>query len=142
MSKHGHIFFSFAFDSEGKSHKLDSKQVAEELKNEGLAWVHLDGNHKATEKWLQKEVSYLDHLIIDALLADETRPRIVEFEDGFLLNLRGVNLNENSEPEDMVSIRLWVDAKRVITVERRSSKAIFDLKDQISSGKTIRSAGE
>ena len=46
----------------------------------------------------------MDSIITDALLADETRPRIVEFESGFLLVLRGVNLNEHAKPEDMISI--------------------------------------
>lgn len=142
MAKHSHIIFSYAFNKEGKAHKLDNQQVAEELKNEGLAWVHLDGSDKDTKIWMQKEVSYLDHLIIDALLEDEIRPRVIEYNEGMLVILRGANLNKDSEPEDMVSIRMWIDGARIITVQKRDLKAVFDVKDNIDNGKTIKTASE
>lgn len=62
-----------------------------------------------TRAWLNESVSYLDENIIDALLVEETRPRVTEFGDAALVILRGVNLNENAEPEDMISIRFWID---------------------------------
>jgi len=142
MSTHNHIIFSYAFDKDGKAKKLDDKQVAEELENEGLAWVHLDGNNKSTKMWMQKEVSYLDHLIIDALLEEEIRPRTIEFNEGMVVILRGVNLNKDSEPDDMVSIRMWIDADRIITVQRRDLKAVFDVRDQIEVGKLIKNSSE
>jgi zinc transporter len=138
----GHIIFSYSFSEDGKAEKIVGDQIIEELKNQGLAWVHLDANHEKTAKWLQSEVSYLDHLIIDALMMEETRPRIVEFESGFLIILRGVNLNKNSEPEDMISIRMWIDEDRIISVQRQDLKAVFDIKDQIESGKAIKNSGE
>jgi zinc transporter len=136
------IIFSYAFNKEGKAQKIDNNNVSEELKNEGLAWVHLDCNDENTKLWMQKEVSYLDHLILDALLEDEIRPRVIEFNDGMLVILRGVNLNKNSEPEDMVSIRMWIDAKRIITVQKRDLKALFDVRDNIENGKIIKTASE
>jgi zinc transporter len=142
MTKHNHIIFSYAFDEEGKSKKLNNKQTAEELKSDALAWVHLDANDTVTKAWLQKEVSYLDHLIIDALLEEEIRPRTIEFNEGVVVILRGVNLNKNSEPEDMVSIRMWIDAKRIITMQKRDLKAVFDVRDAIDAGKTIKNSSE
>jgi zinc transporter len=140
--KQNHILFSYAFDESGKAAKLDNEKVSEELRSEGLAWVHLDATHRSVKKWLEQEVSYLDHLIIDALTAEETRPRVMEFETGILIILRGVNLNKNAEPEDMVSIRIWIDAERIITVQRRDLKAVFDVQKYIESGKAIKSSGE
>lgn len=142
MKKQNHIIFSYAFDSKGKGHKLDNKEVAQELENEGLAWVHLDADSQLTKKWLEKEVSYLDHLIIDALVAEETRSRIIEFDAGLLVILRGVDLKANSESAEMVSIRMWIDDSRIITVQRHDMKALFDLRDNIDSGKIIKTSGE
>ena len=82
-----HILFSYSFNENGEAVKIDNSKVANELKNPSLSWVHLDGVNKSTQKWLQKEVDYLDSLIIDALIAEETRPRIVRFEHGMLLIL-------------------------------------------------------
>lgn len=140
--KQNHIIFSYVFDVHGKASKLDNEKVVEELKNQGLSWVHLDANNKLTKKWLESEVSYLDHLIIDALIVEETRPRVMEFDGGLLIILRGVNLNENAEPEDMVSVRMWIDSERIITIQRRDLKAVFDIKDNIESGKIIKNSGE
>ncbi len=139
-----HILFSYVFDKHGKAHKLNDKEVAKELRTEDemVTWVHLDANKKESKKWLEKEVNYLDHLIIDALIVEETRPRVIEFENGLLLILRGVNLNKNAEPEDMVSIRMWIDAERIITVQRRDMTAVSNIRDQIEAGKLIKNSGE
>jgi zinc transporter len=142
MTKQSHIIFSYSFDAEGKAQKLDTEKTSEELRNEGLAWVHLDANKKSTKTWLQKEVSYLDHLIIDALLEEETRPRIMKFDDGLLIILRGINLDKKAEPEEMVSIRMWIDEERIITIQRHDMKAVFDVKNNIESGKKIQNSGE
>lgn len=60
-------------------------------------------------------------------MAEETRPRITEIKDGMLVILRGVNLNENAEPEDMISIRMWIDEQRIITMRKRPLKAVNDI---------------
>ncbi len=88
------------------------------------------------------EIQILDPLIIDALFAEETRPRILEFDNGALLIMRGVNLNTDAEPEDMVSIRLWVDGSRIISVRKRRLKAVTDLRERLEVGLGPRSAGD
>ena len=139
---HKHIFLSYGFSHEGVAHQLKNEEVAQELKNDGLAWVHLDGNSKQAKKWLEREVSYLDHLIIDALFAEETRPRIIEFENGMLLILRGVNLETKSEIEDLASVRLWIDKSRIISIQKRNFSAIYNVADKITHGKKVRNAPE
>ncbi len=139
---HKHIFASYAFSADGTAHKLNNGKVAQEIRNEGLAWVHLDGNIAQSQKWLKREVSYLDHLIIDALFAEEARPRIIEFENGLLVILRGVNLDAESEVEDLASIRLWIDESRIISIQKRNFSAIFNVAKKIDQGKKIKNAPE
>jgi len=50
--------------------QVKNEEVAKELQDDQLAWVHLDANNKQSKKWLEREVDYLDHLIIDALFAE------------------------------------------------------------------------
>jgi zinc transporter len=45
-----------------------------------------------------------------------------------------VNLNVGADPEDMVSIRVWVDAGRVISLRNRRLMAVQDLRDAIEKG--------
>ena len=68
--------------------------------------------------WFRREVSYLDNFVVNALLVDETRPHILPVDEGILLILRGVNLNESTKPEDMVPIRLWIEPHRIISPQR------------------------
>lgn len=136
-----HILLAYTFVN-GKSESLIGDAIAEQIKStDNLAWVHMDANHRDTKDWLDKEAQYLDPFIIEALLADETRPRMVQVGDGVLLILRGVNLNKDSDPEDMVSIRLWVDQYRIISLRRRKLKAIWDIDEKIKTGKTPKDAG-
>lgn len=54
-----------------------------------------------------------------ALLEEDTMPRASQIEGGTLLILRGVNLRPGEQPEDMVSLRLWVTPARVVSMEVR-----------------------
>ena len=136
------ILLAYDFDGEGGGQSVSDKAISRELKKETLAWVHLDLGHPDTKPWLDKEISYLDPFVVDALLAEETRPRIAEIGNGALIILRGVNLNENADPEDMVSIRLWIDPARIISVQRRQLKAVPDIEERIKAGKGPKDAGQ
>ncbi len=142
MNKNTPILFSYNFDNDGLSSLVDKKIASKEIENEGLTWVHINAGNKSAGDWLQKEVGYLDHLIIDALLALETRPRVMEFPKGLLIILRSVNLNKNSEPDDMVSLRIWIDDKRIITAQRRDVKAVYEIAESLEQGKKIKNSGE
>ena len=137
-----HILLAYEFDGKGGGIPLSGDAISREIKDENLAWAHLDLNHPDTKKWLDREISYLDPFVVDALLADETRPRIAEIGEGALIILRGVNLNENADPEDMVSIRLWIDSHRIVSVQRRQLKAVLDIEEKIKADKGPKDAGQ
>jgi len=136
------ILYAASITGDGGAHPLSGEAVAHEIQDDALAWVHLDARHDASRDWIERELDYLDPLIIDALLAEETRPRLLEFEQGAMMILRGVNLNADAQPEDMVSIRLWVDPHRIISVERRPLKAVKDIQDRLAIGNGPKDAGE
>lgn len=136
------ILFATSIEDSGQGKALTGEAVSETLRADKLAWVHLDGTNPQTRTWLEREVPYLDALIINALLAPETRPRCLEFETGIMLILRGVNLNDQAKPEDMISLRLWVDDKRIITVQLRRLKAVQDIREQLEAGHGPRNAGD
>lgn len=136
------ILFAYGFDGNGGATPLEGDAISQTIKADAIAWVHLDATHPQARTWLEKEVAYLDPFITEALLAEETSPRLTEIDGGALLFLRGVNLNENSAPEDMVSIRLWVDAHRIISVRVRRLKAVRDIEAQLLEGRGPKDAGE
>lgn len=136
------IIFAYGFDGKGGAELLEGAAIGEGIKSDAIAWVHMNADHPETRGWLEREVSYLDPFITEALLAEETSPRLTEIDGGALLFLRGVNLNEQAAPEDMVSIRLWIDAHRIISVRKRRLKAVRDIEARLLEGKGPKDAGD
>lgn len=85
-------------------------------------WQCLDYQDAQTPKILSE--FGLDAITIDILCAEDTRPRYFEHGQGFVFILRGVNLNPGAEPDDMISLRVYIDDCNLITLYRRELKAI------------------
>ena len=134
MSDHPELICAYRLDGNGKGVALDWQGVVDWAPGQETIWIHLDCTHEKTESWL-REQSGLDAFVIDGLLASETRPRCEDFEDGVLVVLRGVNHNPGSDPEDMVSIRIWIDEHRVISTRIRQLMAVGDIAKQLITGK-------
>lgn len=137
-----HILLAYELNGNGGGTAFSKDVAGEETKGDILTWVHLDATHPETSPWLEREISFLDPFIVNALLADDSQPRMTQLQDGVLLILRGVNLNENADPEDMVSVRLWVERHRIISVRRRRLKAIADIEERIKASKGPKDSGQ
>lgn len=142
MTDNSPVLYAYEIVGDGHGKALDGAAVSKVVQSEALGWVHLDARHPQVRSWLEREVDYLDQIILDALLADETRPRLIEFDQGVLMILRGVNLNEDADPEDMVSIRLWVDDHRIISLQRRPLKAVGDIRTGLEAGEGVKNSGD
>jgi len=134
------LIYGFGIDKAGRAVAADGAWVENWNGRDGWMWVHLDRTNEETEPWL-RETADLDELAVEALLAEETRPRSELIGSGLLVILRGVNLNVGADPEDMVSIRLWVDANRVISLRARRLLAAQDMRDLIQRGDVPASPG-
>jgi zinc transporter len=130
------VVFSYRLDGLGKA----SEESNLKKNSEGLLWTHLDANHVNIKDSIKK-FSDLDPIIVDALIAAETRPRMLQSHGGLLLILRGVNLNEDSRPEDMVSIRLWIDSQQIISLRKFKLKAVQDIESKLKLGNGPRDSG-
>ena len=104
-------------------------------------WLHFDYTFAQTQDWIEKH-SQLNPVVIAALLNEETRPRATFIDNGFLISLRGVNLSPDSDPEDMVSIRIWIDQNRIISTRRRTLLSAQKIALDIESGNGPYSARE
>ena len=128
--------FHHAYVIGGPDHgrELGPVEAPEVLRGDTLGWVHLRAQHPDTPSWIVDNLSYLDPTIIDALVAEETRPRVTRIGDGLIVILRGINTNEGEDPEDMVSVRLWIDPERIISLSRRKVRAIEDIAHDLACG--------
>jgi zinc transporter len=127
-------------DRRGGARDLDWAGVRAWQPDSGVLWMHLDRTGADTEAWLADE-SGLDPVSVEALLAEETRPRASLLPTGVLVILRGVNLNPGADPEDMVSLRVWASEHRVITMRRRPVMAALDVQEALHAGDGPTTAG-
>ncbi|MGB5324530.1 MAG: zinc transporter ZntB [Pseudomonadales bacterium] len=92
-------------------------------------WQHIDYSFSGAEKWLH-DIG-IEQRIIEAMVRSDTRPRTVLSERGALIMLRGINLNPGAEPDDMVSLRIWIEKNRVITVRQRRLMAVQKVREAV-----------
>ncbi len=107
----------------------------------GLTWIHLDLPDPFTATYV-RELSGLDEDAADMLLAEHTRPRLVQFDDGLVVTLRGINFNPGAEPDDMVSIRIWASECLVVSCRKLPLHAVRDVQQSIERGRGPCNAGE
>jgi zinc transporter len=129
----------FTLDGEGHSAEGAGDGTAA-TGNKGFVWVNLNFISAAGVSWL--DGTTLDPIAREALVAAETRPRCAVLDEMALINLRGVNLNPGEEPEDMVSLRLCVTERRVISAQRRPLKALDDVMAGLRAGHGPSGPGE
>lgn len=141
MESENGLVAAYRLAGDGTGQPVGWREIEAWTPGDGLLWIHLDYTGNAARNWVL-EHSGLDPVTAEALLAEETRPRSVVSGHGLLVILRGVNLNPGADPEDMVSIRLWIDGGRIISMRRRRLAAVQDLRDAIAGGSGPRTAGE
>jgi zinc transporter len=133
---------AYRFDGHGKAHRIDPGDACDRSARpaDGFLWVHVRRDSEEGRAFLLR--LGIDSYIFDALTAEETRPRCTVHGDGVVLNLRGVNLMPGAEPEDMVSVRLWIEGDRIVGAGRRTLHAVEDMIESLARGQAPTSPGE
>ena len=134
MSENDGLVFSYILNGKGGGTPIDWEQIRKWKPDQGILWLHLDYKDDRVQKWLTKE-SGIDPVLCEALLEEESRPRIVSSDNSLLLILRGVNCNPGADPEDMVTLRMWYDEHRIISMRHRKVMAVNDIHQNIESSK-------
>ena len=105
-----------------------------------MLWLHLCRTHEGVQAWLQDALA-IPEPTAELLTGDATRPRA--FREGHVLvaTLRGINFNPGAQPEDMVSLQLWCDGDRLVTLRRVPLQTPRDTLADLDSGHGPRDAG-
>lgn len=121
--------FVFAYTLDGKGGCADITAQTDATAHQ---WVHLDYSERSAPQSLAS--LGLDHGLIESLTRSDTRPRTIVMEEGILVSLRAVNVNPGAVPEDMVSLRLWIEPTRLITVRQRRLFSVQDARESLLEG--------
>ncbi|WP_372858627.1 zinc transporter ZntB [Pseudoalteromonas sp.] len=136
------LLHALILDEQGGARPIEnSKQLRQWQPTDGKLWVHMDYSQKEAVDWL-KNCGLLNDYELESLTADETRPRITPTTNGHMLFLRGINLNPAQSPEDMVSIRLFINKDVVITTRKRRLLSVQDILTSLNNNEGPSSISE
>lgn len=129
------------FDGKGGGRRIGFEELDNYNEQMGTLWVHFDYSKEQSINWITNK-SNIDPIAIDALLSQITRPRTTIFNDSILLALRGINLNPNSDPEDMISIRLYMNKNIIISTKKRDLLSVNDILKYFEQGTGPKNSSE
>ncbi len=135
------LLHALLLDREGGASAVAPADIEKWRPEDGLLWLHVNVADEPPSQWLRDSIG-LAHFVVEALTADETRPRSLNVGDGLLTVLRGVNMNPGDDPEDMVSIRMWIERDRIVSTRRRRLLSVQDLREQLEQGIGPTTSGE
>jgi len=135
------LIVAYLLDGKGGGKSLNWQEINAWDPSQGLLWIHLNYQDRNAQGWLKKH-SGLDHTIVEAMTIEESRPRCTISPDHVLIFFRGVNLNPGADPEDMVSIRVFLEKNRIISTRKRRLLSIDDIRHMIKNNIGPKSSGE
>lgn len=122
---------AFLLDGQGDARQVGWDEVRSWTPDKGEIWIHLDYTHETSARYIRED-SGVEPIAADGLLATESRPRTIDFGTAVQVTLRGVNLNPGQRPEDMISIRCWIEPGRMITTRHRRLQSIDALRQRVT----------
>lgn len=122
------VVFAISLDGKGGGAPVDPAAFADSLP----AWMHLDFSSREARQYLEREG--LEPHVVDNLTRLESRPYTIAMGEALMVVLRGINRNAGADPEDMVSIRMWVERGRILTVRQRPVSAAQLARKELQRG--------
>jgi zinc transporter len=134
--------FACVLNGRGGATHITWDEVLQWQPEDGVLWIHLERDDPRTQHWVLR-ASGIDPVIGEALLADESRPRVEGVDDGLLIVLRGISQivagheSELGGSVDLVPIHLWIDGHRVISLRDKDHQlgALRDIRNANAAGK-------
>lgn len=117
MSEDDALAHAHILDGRGGARSIGWTEIAAWTPEQGVLWVHLDIENPDSRTWIEREPG-LGELIAEALTEAETRPRSMAMKDGLLVVLRGITHVPGPEPNQMVSLRMWLNEARLVSGRR------------------------
>lgn len=105
-----------------------------------FVWLHLDGRESASIEWVERQAG-IPEIARNALMALETRPRSDVIDGGAIVNLRGLGATPEDDPDALVSIRMWAEKGKLVSVCFRTPTALEPLCQEAAAGR-IRDPGD
>ncbi|WP_413988465.1 CorA family divalent cation transporter [Labrys okinawensis] len=143
--------FALLLDGRGGCRQIGWAEACAWRPEQGMIWLHLERDDPVAAEWINNKAGF-DPVIAEALLEEESRPRVEPVDDGLLIILRGVcatspeEVEETDRPSDidLVPLHLWVDGDRVISLRDKGHymTALRDIRKALHKGKGPNHTGD
>ena len=117
-------------DGEGGCKKVDPLKFKEPKRSNKVLWIDFDHTDIAARDWIRKHIEIVDVPLMKMMSALETRPRSLLHHDKFFLILRGMNYNPSADPDDMVSLRIFIGEHIILTAHKRALNSVTEMLKQ------------
>lgn len=138
----GPMLFGRVLDGGGKARTVSWQEASgwQPSQPGELLWVHLRCTEAGISEWLEGTLG-VSATTAKLLVQEDTRPRAFPEGNALVAILRGINFNPGAVPEDMVSMQLWCDGTRLVTLRSRKLQTPRDTLAEIDAGFGPRDAG-
>ena len=125
---------------DGKVHSGTFGQAQPAPGKPSLTWVHLDLAEADDTAWLAARDDIPD-TARGALLSRETRPRTEFMDGGAIINLRGLGLTPDDDPDPLSSLRFWAEDGHVVSASFRNSASQGPVESAFGTGRITTAGG-
>lgn len=131
----GPLIFGRILDGKGGARPVSRGEVDgwEPAEPGEVLWLHLKRDCPEVLPWLQGDLG-IPEPTAEMLVSDSTRPRAFREGNAIVATLRGINFNPDAEPEDMISLQLWSDGERLITLRKLAMQTPRDIALSLDAG--------
>lgn len=105
-----------------------------------VLWLHLRRHAKEVRPWLETDLD-IPAPTAELLVSDSTRPRALIEGNSIVATLRGINFQPEARPEDMISLQVWSDGTRLITLRKLPMQTPRDVMAMLDAGSGPEDAG-
>lgn len=136
------LIFGRVLDGKGGARPITRAEVDDwqPATPDEVMWIHLRRHAPEVKPWLAGHLG-VPPATAELLVSDSTRPRALREGNALVATLRGINFNPDARPEDMISLQLWSDGKRLITLRKLAMQTPRDIMAQLDAGEGPLDAG-
>lgn len=137
----GPLLFGRILDGHGGARAITWAEAQDwDAPKEGeVLWLHLMRTEPGVQAWL--ESLGIGEATAELLVSDSSRPRAMWEGEALVATLRGIHFDPGADPEDMVSLQVWSDGVRVVTLRRHRLQSPQDVRKKLEAGTGPTDAG-
>ncbi|CEE90091.1 putative membrane associated protein [Xenorhabdus nematophila str. Anatoliense] len=103
-------------------------------------WQHIDYQNQSSYQWIM-DTPLFPPPVKEGLLSESIRPKVLRTGEGTLITLRAVNRNDNARPDHLVSFRIYINDRIIISSRHRKIHSIDQVVDDLHNGVGAKSTG-